>query len=129
MHAWAVAESEAQFCLELLLSGDLGGSPRLAEVVGHRFFAQHVFAGFERGAGQLVVRMRRGDDVDDIDIVPADKGLPVVSPLLDVELGGECLGALALDVTDCDNLTAIIALPAGNMGGARPRSSAENRYP
>jgi hypothetical protein len=47
---------------------------------------------------------------------------------MDIELGGEGCGALALDVTDRDYLAAIVALPTGNMGGARPRPGAEDRY-
>ena len=53
LHARAVAEGEAQLGLQPLAARQLGGLPRLAEVVGDRLLAQHVLAGLERRPGQL----------------------------------------------------------------------------
>ena len=94
----------------------LGRGACLAEVVGHGLLAQHVLAALERRARQLVVRVRRRDDVDDVDVGARDQRLPVVGRLGDAEVGGVRLGALAVDVADGDDLAARVALPAGNVG-------------
>src|SRR5215510_4136654 len=48
--ARAVAEGEAELRLQPAGTGHLGCRARLAEVVGDRLLAQHMLAGFERGA-------------------------------------------------------------------------------
>jgi hypothetical protein len=98
----------------------------LTEVVGDGFFAQDVLAGFERGRCQLIVRVRRGDDVDDVDVWPADELLPVVGHLGDV--GRPFLSAFFNHIADGDDFAARVTLPARYVHRARPRPRSQNSY-
>ncbi len=50
---------------------------RLFDGVGEGLLAEHVLAGVERRDRDLRVRVTRGDDVDDLDVVPGDHVAPV----------------------------------------------------
>ena len=73
---------------------------RLRRVAAERFVAEHDLAGLRRGNGDFGVRIVRAGDVDDIDILSADKGAPVrfhrlISPVL-----REGMGALGVARAD-----------------------------
>ena len=57
--------------------GRLGHRLGLRHRVGQRLFAQNVLPGFQRGDRDLGMGVARGDDVDDVDIVPGDHFPPV----------------------------------------------------
>ena len=59
------------------LLGRLGHRLGLRDRVGQRLLAEHVLAGLERGDGDLGVRVTRGADVDQVDVVPLDHAAPV----------------------------------------------------
>src|SRR5256885_16158656 len=73
--------------------------------------------------------VRWRDDVDDVDVGAADHRLPIVGGLGDAELLGVGGSPLAFHVTDADHLTALVTLPARNMGVARPRACPKNTNP
>jgi len=65
-----------------------------------------VLARFERRPRQLEVRVRRGDDVDHVDVRPAHDSLPVIGCLRYAKLVREVTRAFPLDVTEGDDLAA-----------------------
>src|SRR4029453_12208589 len=72
-HRRRVAKREAELGLDSIGLRERRGTPRVVEVVGHWFFAQHVLAGLERGPGPLEVSGAWGADVDQIDVRALDE--------------------------------------------------------
>jgi hypothetical protein len=54
-------------------SGGVGHRLGLLDGVGQRLLAQHVLAGLQRRDGDLGVRVARGANVDEVDVVAGDK--------------------------------------------------------
>jgi hypothetical protein len=65
-----------------------GHLARLGHRVGQGLLAEDVFSGGQRGQRDLGVRVARGADVDQIDVVPGDHRPPVRGVFLPAELGG-----------------------------------------
>jgi hypothetical protein len=88
-----------------------------------------MLARLQRSPGQLEVRVRRRDHVDDVDVVARDQRLPIVGGLWDFEVARELLGPCALDIADRHDLTPLVALPTGNVRELRPGASAQDADP
>jgi hypothetical protein len=71
------------------LAGQVDQGPRLGEVDGQRLLAQHRLARLQRPPGRLVVSIVGIGDVDDVDGVVGDQGVPVAVGVRDVEALGE----------------------------------------
>jgi hypothetical protein len=54
-----------------------------------------------------------------IDVIPGDKVLPIISYVFDAELSRDTLGVFATPAGNCDYLRALAIAKAGNLGGAR----------
>ena len=84
-----------------------------------------MLAGFNRRLREFEVRVRRRHNVNDINLRSSDDRLPVGADLRNVEALGESLRALSHHIADGDNLTARIALPAGDVAVLSPSSCAQ----
>ncbi len=88
-----------------------------------------MFAGLQRGPGQFEVRVRRGADVDHIEIAARHDRLPVGGMLADPELGREGTRTLGERIADQHDLAARVAQPARDMRVMRPAPCAKDGHP
>src|SRR5262249_53787711 len=127
-NAGAVAEGEAEFGLEPLLPGQLGGTRGVPVIVGDRFLAEDALALLQRRHRDLEVAAVGGAEVDGVEVGPGDERLPVVARLGDAEFGRGLAGALAVDVAEGHQFDARIALLTGEVRHTGPASGAEYAY-
>jgi hypothetical protein len=87
-HAAVVEAAHRPYAPGLRLRGGRGHLAGLGHRVGQRFLAEHVLAGGERGQRDLLVRVARGADVDEVDVLPGDHAPPVGGVLRPAEFRG-----------------------------------------
>ena len=85
----AVGVPDKRFAL-LRLFGGVAHLPRVGERARERFFAGDVFAGLERGEGDVEVLIVWCGDVDQIDLGIGDGVFPVCRGVLPTPAGFEC---------------------------------------
>src|SRR5262249_1440023 len=100
----------------------------LAEVVGDRFLAQHVLAGFERGPGELEVRVAGSANVDDIDVVAFQQLTRIVGGNWNIEFVRRVMRPIDFYVRDRNDPAARIACVPGQVGLTRPGTCSEHAH-
>ena len=127
-HRRGIPEREPELGLQPLVPRERGRPPRVAKVVGHRFLAEHVLAGFERRPGQLEVRVARCADVDEVDVIPLDQRAMVGGDGGNREALGRVPRQVCLRVGDGDELAARIAAKSGEMRESGPGARAQDPH-
>src|SRR5207247_1683709 len=125
-HGGTVPEGQADFRLDALATSEVSRAKGIAEVVGDRFLAQHVLAGFERSPGQLEMGMARRAHVDEVDVVALDELASVRERQRDLELARRFARTVDQRVGDGDNAAAGIAAVPGQVGRSCPRAGTKH---
>jgi hypothetical protein len=80
---------------------------QFSQAADDRLFANNVFAGFDGAADLAKMKIRRGTDINDIDIVPTDRSFEISEELWDCVLLGKSASALGIDVANGDYLEEV----------------------
>ena len=128
-----VAEGQADLRLEVFGRRDLVCAPDVPIVVADGLFAQHVLARLERRERQLLVVfaavVAAGDDVDDVDVVPAQEPLVIRLDLRNAELLRARGREIAVEIAKHDNVTERGAREARQVRRCRPAPSTDDPDP
>ena len=87
-----------------IASGGVEHRARLEGIARHACFAQHMFAGVQRGHAQRGVHIRPGADTNRVDAVIVDDRTPIAGHMGDGEFVGDALTGLRRPVCNGDNL-------------------------
>ena len=117
-----VPEGQADLRLEILRPRQLVRAPHVPVVVAHRLLDQDVFAGLERGEGQLLVTFAptARDHVDHVDVATAEHLRGIVDRLGDVELLRGRVREVLVEVADHDDLAQRRTREARQVRAVRP---------
>jgi len=80
---------------------------QLSQAADDRLFANNVFAGFDGAADLVKMKIRRGTDIDDIDVGATDRVFEIGEELWDCVFFGKRASALGIDVANGDNLEEV----------------------
>ncbi len=79
----------------------------LGQTGNDRLFTNNMFAGSDGGVDLVEMKIRRGTNINDVDVGPMDRGIEIGEELWDCVFFGESASALGIDVANGDNLEEV----------------------